>query len=201
MLSGPAGQLQALYSVAEDEGQYIAVICHPHPLYGGTMDNKVVHYIARALHEIGMPVARFNFRGVGKSEGEFDDARGELDDLQAVIGWLQQRHPDRRLLLAGFSFGSYVAASVAEELEADALISIAPPVSMYYFDDVEFSRPWLVLMGDEDEVVPAEEVRQWLLVPQANREVEWMEGASHFFHGRLPELAAHIRDWITSIKV
>lgn len=200
ILKGPAGDIQTLYSVVQDAGEHIAVICHPHPLYGGTMDNKVVHYTARALHEMGMPVARFNFRGVGQSAGTFADAVGEADDVRAVIDWLRRRHPDRPLLLAGFSFGSYVAASIARQVHVDMLISIAPPVNLYNFGHVAYSNPWLIIMGDEDEVVPVDEVRQWLSAPWQGRQVVWMEGASHFFHGRLPELSGHIQQWVTRMK-
>lgn len=183
----------------DDEGKSVAVICHPHPLYGGSMGNKVVHYTARAIHDTGVPVARFNFRGVGHSEGKFGNAVGEAEDLEAVVSWIRQRHAGRKLLLAGFSFGAYVAASVAERLAANALVSIAPPVGMYSFADIKYTKPWLVVMGDEDEVVSVKEVRQWLLVSGENCETQWMPGAGHFFHGHLPELAGHIRGWITRI--
>ena len=197
-IPGPAGQLEALLSMADDHGDSIGIICHPHPLYGGSMHNKVVHYTARALHKVGMPVLRFNFRGTGRSAGEFDDAVGEADDLKAVVEWLRQQYPSRDLVMAGFSFGSYVAASQAQTLAVTKLISIAPPVNLYDFQKLAPPQmPWLVIMGDADEVVPVLAVRQWLQNEVTARRTVWMPGASHFFHGRLPELARHIEGWLT----
>ncbi len=198
LIPGSAGELEALLSVVDDYGDSIGIICHPHPLYGGSMNNKVVHYTARALHKVGMPVLRFNFRGVGRSGGEFSNAIGEADDLKAVAEWLRQKYPARSLIVAGFSFGSYVAVSQVRALAATKLISIAPPVNLYNFHELAPQIPWLVIMGDEDEVVPVSEVRQWLENKASNRQVVWMKGASHFFHGRLPELSGHIENWLTT---
>lgn len=198
LIPGPAGELEALLSVADDYGDSIAIICHPHPLHGGSMHNKVVHYTARAMHNTGMPVLRFNFRGVGRSTGEFDNTVGEADDLKTAAGWLRQKYPGRDLVVAGFSFGSYIAASQAPALAATRLISIAPPVNLYDFYPLTPQMPWLVIMGDGDEVVPVPEVRQWLENEIPGRQVVWMTGASHFFHGRLPELSRHIEGWLST---
>ena len=196
-IAGPAGSIAARLARADDDrGDYIAIVCHPHPLHGGSMDNKVVYYTARALREVGMAVLRFNFRGVGASEGEFDNAIGEQQDLAAVAAWAAAHYPHRALLLAGFSFGAYVAAAKAQDLAARRLLSIAPPIHKYDFDGLHITMPWLVIMGDADEVVPVVAVRQWLRTAAAQREVVWMKGAGHFFHGQLPQLAAHIKQWL-----
>lgn len=196
-IAGPAGKLEARYSSSSDDGDRIAVICHPHPVYGGTMDNKVVHTLSRALVQMGIPVLRFNFRGVGESEGDFDHAQGEQQDLLAAIAWLQRFRPGRKLVLAGFSFGSYIAAKVAGQVDIGALISVAPPVNLYNFDELQPSVPWLVVMGEEDEVVPVAEVRQWVEKTSfANRQLVWMPETSHFFHGRLPDLSESVSSWM-----
>ena len=197
MINGPAGRLEALLSYAADHGSYIAVICHPHPLHGGTMRNKVVHTMARVCHEMGAPVLRFNFRGVGASEGEFGHTVGEAGDLAACVQWMRDKYPGRHLLLAGFSFGSYVAAKMAARLGAHALISIAPPVNLYEFGAIEAPQePWLVVQGGKDEVVPADEVRQWAGTTTAVNHLAWMADASHFFHGRLLDLSAVVKEWL-----
>jgi len=197
MIPGPVGQLETLLSYVNDNGSHIAVICHPHPLHGGTMMNKVVHYTARSLNEMGVPALRFNFRGVGASEGGFGNARGEADDLTACVKWMEERYPDRQLLLAGFSFGSYVAAKMAAYLKAAGLISIAPAVNFYDFGQLEKPDcPWLVIQGDEDEVVPAEQVKQWAESTPEVSYFAWMAGASHFFHGNLLMLSDTIKEWL-----
>lgn len=196
-LKGPQGALEAILSIPDDVSGSIAVVCHPHPLYGGTMDNKVVHYTARALMEMGMPVLRFNFRGVGKSTGEFDEAVGEVDDCMVAIEWMREEFPHAQLVLAGFSFGAYIATQVASRIDVTALITIAPAVNLYDFNAIgEVASPWLLIQGNADEVVPPDTVRSW--VAQSNRvsKIIWMPDATHFFHGRLVELSGHIRRWI-----
>ena len=196
-LKGPQGVLEAILSIPDDASGSVAVVCHPHPLYGGTMDNKVVHYTARALMEMGMPVLRFNFRGVGNSAGEFDDAVGEIDDCMTAVAWIQDNYPQERLVLAGFSFGSYIATQAAARADVSALITIAPAVSLYDFNSIGgVNCPWLLIQGDADEVVPPEAVRSWAAQSGSVSKVIWMPGASHFFHGRLVELSGHMRTWI-----
>ena len=196
-LNGPQGALEAILSVPEQTSGAIAVVCHPHPMYGGTMDNKVVHYTARALLEMGIPVLRFNFRGVGKSAGKFDNAVGEIEDCMTVVEWMQENYPKDRLVLAGFSFGAYIAVRAAARADVSALITIAPAVNLYDFDSLdEIGCPWLLIQGEADEVVPPDAVRSWVTQSSQLSEVIWMPDASHFFHGRLLELAEHIRKWI-----
>ena len=189
LIPGAVGQLelQAAYPQGcPAAGEPLAIICHPHPLYGGSMTNKVVHMLASSFAELGMASFRFNFRGVGRSEGEFAHAEGEVDDLLAVVEWVRQRHPDSPLWLAGFSFGAFVAIKGHVAAAAERLLLVAPPVSMYPFEDIpEVEVPWLVLQGGEDEVISAEAVRHWVEVRHNRPELVWFDGVSHFFHGKL----------------
>ena len=200
MLAGHAGQLEAILSIPAAGPRAVAVVCHPHPLYGGTMDNKVVHYTSRALNDMGVATLRFNFRGVGNSQGEHDHAVGEIDDCLVAAQWMREQYPEKGLILAGFSFGAYVAARAASASDVMALISIAPAVTMYDFSRVQLSDiPWLLVQGDADEVVPPDAVRSWAVANRRITEQAWLAGAGHFFHGRLPELAGYIREWIEGI--
>lgn len=196
MLSGPAGPLEALVETPlEFDGSRMAVICHPHPLYGGTMDNKVVHTAARALQEKGYATVRFNFRGVGKSAGAFDEGRGEADDATAVADWAANRWPEATLTLAGFSFGSFVAFQVAARRPTRQLYTIAPPVRRFDFTQYPVpSAPWIVIQGDQDELVDHHDVLAWTeqVVPPPT--VVVMPGAEHFFHGRLNDLRNVIQE-------
>lgn len=203
-LTGPAGMLEgrlmgesALQADAV-AGQLIAVVCHPHSLHGGTMQNKVVHTLCRGFREQGIPSVRFNFRGVGSSEGEYAEGVGETEDLLAVIDWVLKKNPRARLLIAGFSFGGFVAARGARSL-ADAggqlagLILIAPAVVNFDFEGLlPVSGPSLVVQGGEDDVVDPQEVAAWVSGLHPSPELIWMDGAGHFFHGMLPELKAGV---------
>ena len=162
------------------------------------MHNKVVTMTARALRESGVTTLRFNFRGVGQSEGSFDDGAGELDDLRAVAAWAREQHPDMALWLAGFSFGSWVALRAAAELQAKALISIALPVGRSWdFDAIQMPDiPWLVIQGDADEVVDAEAVYAWLDTLQQQPELVRMPDASHFFHRKLMDLRGAVKSGV-----
>lgn len=194
-LEGPAGPLESLVDDAPAGGGTYAVVCHPHPLHGGTMDNKVVTTVARALLERAIPTIRFNFRGVGASGGSFDDGRGETLDAAAIATWGAQRWPGRLPILAGFSFGSYVACRLAQEREVAHVILVAPPVGRFDFPPAGFPRcPWLVVQGEADEVVEARKVRAWALAGGPNVELRMLPGVGHFFHGRLHEL----RDAVTA---
>ena len=161
---------------------------------GGTMDNKVVHTVARARRDNGHRVVRFNFRSVAGSEGEFDHGIGESDDLLAVIDWVRRVRPADRIWLAGFSFGSFVAArTCAKALELgapiDHLLLIAPAVVNYDFDQLRaFPVPLQLIYGDADEVVDPLEIRRWYDQVRSEKSVHCLEGAGHFFHGRLTEL-------------
>ncbi|WP_130415862.1 alpha/beta hydrolase [Fluviicoccus keumensis] len=189
--SGPAGPLETRLTLPPkpEKGQ-VAVICHPHPLYGGTMDNKVVSTLARACLERGLPVVTFNFRGVGASAGVHDHGVGEVGDCLAVIDWAAQQTGADQVVLAGFSFGSYIAAAASSRLPPGQvlrqLMLIAPPVHHYPFTSLALPPETLVVQGEADEVVPPEAVFVW--AEQAGLPVVRLPGCSHFFHGRLTEL-------------
>jgi alpha/beta superfamily hydrolase len=195
-LSGPAGKLETITDVAEPgtARRGVAVICHPHPLQGGTMHNKVVTMVERALRESGLDTVRFNFRGTGASEGSFDDGNGEGDDLAAVVAWVRRVRPDDALWLAGFSFGSYVSIRNAVRLGADALISIAPPARRWPFETIEIPTcPWLIVQGEEDEVVEPQAVFDWVASLPVQPELVRMPETSHFFHRRLMDLRGAVK--------
>ena len=189
-LDGPAGALQ---SIVEDLGPAAttacAVVCHPHPLYGGTMDNKVVVTAARALQEAGVSTIRFNFRGVGTSAGTYDEGRGESEDAAAVADYAMRRWPRVPLISVGFSFGSYVALKLALARRAARLITIAPAVTRFGFADLARPDcPWLVVQGDADEVIDPRAVIDWAQSLQPAAHLVVLPGVGHFFHGKLGEL-------------
>lgn len=197
-IPGPIGPLEALLEVPADaDFSRYAVICHPHPLFGGTMDNKVVHALARAMQELGLVTLRFNFRGVGQSAGAYDNAVGETDDALAVADWAAARYPDAELWSAGFSFGSFVAYCLALQRSATRLVTVAPPVQRFDFERLSVPTcPWLVVQGDHDELVNHEHVLEWTrrLVPPP--QVAILAGAEHFFHGRLVDLKATVQAFL-----
>lgn len=194
LIPGPDGQLQVLVEYPETTPVGIGIICHPHPLHGGSMTNKVVHTIARAWQFMGMITVRFNFRGIGKSEGIYADAIGEQDDLKAVWNWVEETHTHSKIWLAGFSFGSFVAASVASQRTPDKLLMVAPPVHHFPFSDLpQFQCDALVIQGDADEIVPADEVIEWYN-SRSDVALEEMPDTSHFFHGKLVGLRTLIQE-------
>ena len=190
LIDGPCGPLELKHLAAEGGARFLAVVCHPHPLHGGTMENKVVYTLTRLLSSLGGEVVRFNFRGVGKSAGTFAHGVGEKEDLAAAVSWLQTKHPALdSLWLAGFSFGSFVSAISAQELKAAQLISIAPAVTRFDFNQhAKPTCPWTIVMGDADEVVEPQAVFDWAKTLPSNAQLLKMAGAGHFFHGRLIEL-------------
>ena len=196
-LPGPAGPLEALWQEREGlDPPIVAVVCHPHPLYGGTLNNKVVHRAAAALHALGAAVLRFNFRGAGQSAGRHDEGRGELEDARAALRCASERFPRARRWLAGFSFGSWIAARLAAgESGIEQLILIAPPVRTSSFSVLrECATPKLVIQGTADDVCAPEwleaEYPRW---SEPKRLVR-VEGAGHFFDRHLAALGAAITD-------
>lgn len=188
-IDGPVGRLQLLQEVPAGEPLALAVICHPHPLHGGTLNNKIVHQLARTFNQLEAISVRFNFRGAGDSDGRFDHGQGELDDLLAVADWARARWPGLPLWLAGFSFGGYVALSAAAALRPQRMVTVAPAVG--YFGDACPEIPstdWLVIQGSDDDVVRADAVGAFLDRLDVNHQLAVVEGAGHFFHGRLNEL-------------
>ncbi len=201
VLDGPAGRIEAVLDAPAAEvpaRPLLAIVCHPLPTEGGTMHNKVVTMAARALREVGATTLRFNFRGVGQSEGRFDDGDGELDDLRAVAAWARERHPHKALWLAGFSFGAYVSLRLAVELRAAALISIAPPVGRSWdFSAIEIpAGPWLVIQGDADEIVDPQAVHAWLATLPRQPQLVRMPDTSHFFHRKLMDLRGAVKNGV-----
>jgi alpha/beta superfamily hydrolase len=196
MLHGPAGALETISDKAEPAcaRRGVAVICHPLTPEGGTMHNKVVTMAERALRESGIDTLRFNFRGAGNSQGAYDKGRGESDDLAAVVEWVRRVRPQDALWLTGFSFGSYVTIRNAVPLRADALISIAPPVGRWEFEDVALPTcPWLIVQGEADEVVEPQAVFDWVATLEYQPELVRMPDTSHFFHRRLMDLRGAIK--------
>jgi uncharacterized protein len=199
MLSGPAGNIETrvIAPVAESIFPAVAVICHPHPLHGGNLDNKVTATLARAMSDLGVPVLRFNFRGVGASGGRFSSGIGETEDLLAVIRHAHVLYPDRALWLAGFSFGAYVALRASQLVAVDRLITVAPPVNLY--DVADFTPPecpWLLIQGTDDEVVPYKEVLKWATRLYPAPQTVYLDGVGHYFHGKLKTLQTLITDSI-----
>lgn len=198
-IPGPAGVLEAVLTVppAVANATHFAVVCHPHPQQGGTMDNKVVSTLVRLFRDHGLPTIRFNFRGVGRSEGHFDLARGEIDDLEAVLRWAREELGAHDITLAGFSFGSYIAAAGSQRLPdlgqgLEHLILVAPPVHHYPFETLFIPFNAVVAMGDADEVVPPEAVFAWVESLNPPPILLRFAGCGHFFHGRLSDLKAEL---------
>ncbi len=188
-IDGPAGPLELLVDTPTGPPRALAVLCHPHPLHGGSLNNKVVHQMARTFTELGAVAVRFNFRGVGASAGTFDGGEGETGDLLAVADWARGRWPGLPLWLAGFSFGAWVALRAAPTLQPDWLVTVAPPVNLYDVPAPADPAPrWLLVQGSADDIVPAGAVSDWVQRLRQPPETVLLEGAGHFFHGRLNEL-------------
>jgi len=202
-IAGPAGALEARLEFADpgaDSGsppRVFGVACHPHPLYGGTMDNKVTHVLARAMVECGAPAFRFNFRGVGASAGAFDNGRGEADDLAAVVAEGRRRFPGAALWLGGFSFGAFVALRGAVTLAPAKLVAVAPPVARFELGEVAHPDcDWMLAQGDADDVVPPDAVLSWAERQPRKPRLHVLHGAGHFFHGKLHELKPLIVEFL-----
>lgn len=189
-IAGPAGRLQALLehpTVATPTGAVL--VCHPHPQHGGTMHNKVAHTLARAFLRMGFVSLRFNFRGTEESEGRFDDGVGELEDALAALDWLRVRYPTAPVWLAGFSFGGAIAVRAATLISVSGLICVAPALERLADGlDRQPECPWLVVQGDKDELVEVDATINWLNTLQPGPELQILDGAEHFFHGRLIDL-------------
>lgn len=188
--AGPAGRVEGiLHLPGPGEARGSAVVCHPHPLHQGTMDNKVVHTLARTFAAAGFATLRFNFRGVGHSEGEYDDGRGETDDALAAMDWLEAEFGRAPGWVAGFSFGSAVALRVASRRTVTGLVTIAPPVQR--LGGATAPPPatrWLLVQGADDDVVLADDVIAWVNDLDPGPELVLVGGAGHFFHGKLTQL-------------
>jgi uncharacterized protein len=184
-IAGPAGALEVAFSVPAPPLGGIALIAHPNPVEGGTLDNKVVHTLARTFHSLGYAAVRFNCRGVGRSEGAFDHGLGEVDDARAALAHARQRLGALPLALAGFSFGSFIVSKLAQTEAAERLVLVGPAVGR--FDVAAVPADTIVVHGEEDDVVPLAAVLAWAR-PQ-ELPVVVFPGCGHFFHGRLPRLS------------
>ena len=196
LLPGAAGMLELVCTLPEGTARAgVAIIAHPHPLQGGTMHNKVVTIAERALLELGLATVRFNFRGVGRSEGVHDNGNGETDDLVAIAQWVRAQRPGDTLWLAGFSFGSYVTLRAAGRVQPAQLVLIAPPVGRWDFADVAAPTcPWLIVQGEEDDVVDANAVFAWAATLQPPAQLIRMPDTGHFFHRRLMDLRGALKN-------
>ena len=188
-IDGPAGALEAILEDPGLDSERVAVVCHPHPLHGGTMQNKVTHTLARTFNKLGVPAFRFNFRGVGHSAGGYDEGEGETADALAVLDYASKRFPGRKLWLAGFSFGARVALKAAAQRELDLLITVAPPIGRMDMSGIAQAKcRWIVVQGDKDELVDADAVVEWVDSLEPGPELMMFEDVDHFFHGQLVAL-------------
>lgn len=201
-IDGPAGAIEALIEdpVARPPDCF-GIVCHPHPLFGGAMTNKVVHSVARCWQELGVPTLRFNFRGVGASQGRYDEGQGETDDVLAVVAFGRRRWPGAELWLGGFSFGAYVALRAAAQARPALLVTVAPPVGRWDFTTLTTPGcPWLIVQGDRDELVDAATVQAWAGAQRPAPQLAILKGAEHFFHGRLQELREAVHEFSVRAK-
>jgi hypothetical protein len=195
-LSGPAGRLEALLEEPEHgEPRFAALACHPHPLYGGTMHNKVVYRLARGLRHAGGVVLRFNFRGVGGSEGQHANLTGEIEDARAALAWLRQRYPALPYALAGFSFGSRVITRLGcEAADARFLMALGFPTRMGAASYLEAcAAPRIFIQSTHDEFAPRADMEELYERLSGPKELHWVEAADHFFAGALDALEERVR--------
>jgi alpha/beta superfamily hydrolase len=199
VLKGPAGDIEALTDVPEpeDDQGVVAVVCHSLSREGASMHGKVVHMIERSLREMGAHTVRFNFRGVGGSEGEPDNGFGETEDLIQIAAWAREVCPDSELWLGGFGFGSFVAIRAAQILDVQQLVTVSPPVDTHDFSNLPRPHcPWLVIQGDLDEVTNPDSVYKWAEAQDDPPQLIRMEDTDHLFHRRLMDLRGVIKNGI-----
>lgn len=197
LLPGQAGAIELACGLPEPAVARagVAIICHPNPVQGGTMHNKVVTITERALLELGLATVRFNFRGVGQSEGAHDEGVGETDDVAAIADWLRAVRPGDVLWLAGFSFGAYVTLRAAPRVDPAQVILIAPPAGRWDFSGIAAPAcPWLVVQGDEDEVVDPAAVFAWIDTLDPAPQLVRLPETGHFFHRRLMDLRGVLKN-------
>ena len=210
-LRGPAGRLEAVLNTGSDDALYAAVVAHPHPLFGGTMHNKVVYHAAKAFSSFGMPVLRFNFRGVGLSEGEHDAGPGEMDDVRAAVDWMDKEF-GLPILFAGFSFGSNVGLrACCGDRRVQGLAALGLPILAegrrytYNFLPACGAVPKLFLSGDQDAFGSVADVEAALSNAPEPKKIVWVAGADHFFAGvpespdsKLGVMSEALRSWVAS---
>ncbi len=206
-LEGPAGRLEALLNAGAENATHAAVVCHPHPLFGGTLHNKVVFHTMKALNSFGFPVLRFNFRGTGLSQGEHDQGRGEVEDVRAALDWLDAEF-HLPLIFAGFSFGAAIGLqAAASDARVKALIGVGTPVApvaaeaetprVYTFEFLrDCVKPKLFVSGGRDQFGPRAKLEALVAALPEPKKLVVIEGADHFFEGRLRELREAIESWV-----
>jgi alpha/beta superfamily hydrolase len=206
-LDGPMGRLEALLNSGADNATHAAVVCHPHPLFGGTLHNKVVFHTMKALNSFGFPVLRFNFRGTGLSEGEHDHGKGEVDDVRTALDWLDAEY-HLPLVFAGFSFGAAIGLRAAySDPRVAAVIGIGTPVvpvaadaeeaRVYTFDFMrDCAKPKFFVSGARDQFGPRAKLEELVASLPQPKKLVLIEGADHFFEGRLRELREAIETWV-----
>lgn len=187
-IAGPSGALEARLDLPAGPPRAVAVLGHPHPLHGGTMHTKALYQAAKGLTRAGVAALRFNFRGVGASTGTFDDGRGEVDDFRAAVSFAAQRFPGLPILAGGMSFGSWIAASVgADDPRVSLVLTVAPPVDRYDFTPlIAAAKPTFIVHGEEDELIPAKDIRKFYATLAEPKELVIIEFANHLFEGRTP---------------
>jgi uncharacterized protein len=202
-IAGPIGNLEGILETPSDaDTARVAIVCHPHPVYGGTMTNKVVHMLAKTFNDLGVRTIRFNYRGVGASVGAYDEGRGETLDTLAVVRWANLRWPDAKIWLGGFSFGGAVALRTAAQIQPARLVTVAPAIQRVDVTRVKLRDcPWLIVQGDNDELVNALEVQTWAESLEPKPQFALLPGVDHFFHGRLNELRDVVMRWIETTKL
>ncbi|MEY3219536.1 MAG: hypothetical protein RIT27_893 [Pseudomonadota bacterium] len=201
LITTPQGQIietRVGFPQTPIEPKTLAIICHPHPLFGGTMDNKVVYILTSTLRNLGAITVRFNFRGIGNSSGTFDQGIGETDDLLFLVDWFKQQYHFKKLWIAGFSFGSFVAFQAHEKVLPERLILVAPPIERWDYQNMSLNSEvkTLIVQGGNDTVVSPPAVMNWVSTLQPAPHFEMIEEADHFFHGFLPHLREIVQTWI-----
>ena len=201
-IPGAVGPLECLIDRPKTTPRAAVVFAHPLPIEGGTMHTKVVYQSAKALSDIGCVVLRFNFRGVGRSAGAWDEGRGEMDDYRTAVDYMAAAHPGLDLWAAGFSFGSYIALTAgAADPRVCALIGIAPPVDRYNFDAaLQSSKPKFVVHGERDELISLRSVREFYARMQEPKELVEIDMANHLFDGQASEVGDALRDLLTDFS-
>jgi uncharacterized protein len=200
-LHGPTGKLEALLNVGSPDATHAAVVCHPHPLYGGTMHNKVVYNAMKALSGFGFPALRFNFRGAGLSEGTHDEGRGEVEDVRTALDWMHESF-GLPIIFSGFSFGAATGLRAAcPDRSVVGLISLGTPVAAegrtYSYSFLgQCNQPKLFISGDRDQYGPTENLQQVFALAAEPKELVLVEGADHFFEGKIPVMRNAVEEWV-----
>jgi uncharacterized protein len=206
MFAGPDGRLEGRYHHSKETGAPLALVLHPHPMHGGTMNNRITYSMFQAFQRLGFSVMRFNFRGVGRSQGRYDGGIGEISDAAGALDWMQAVNPNHGgLWIAGYSFGAFIGMQLLmRRPEISGFVSVAPPANLY---DFSFLAPCpasgLVILGDKDEVVPPESVDKLVqkLTNQRDITIEYrpIKGANHFFNEHLEELNERLDDYLDRV--